>query len=63
MTVKDDGPYEAEDDGGPSVDDVRDVYVHQFDLSETDTRHHQPSVIGQDGQDRDEFRFLSEGGV
>lgn len=34
MTVEDDGPYESEDDGRPSVHDVRDVYVHQFDLVE-----------------------------
>lgn len=32
MTVEDDGPYESEDDGWPSLCDIRDVYVHQFDL-------------------------------
>lgn len=37
MTVEDDGPYESEDDGGPSFDDIWDVYVHQFDLHRPDT--------------------------
>lgn len=32
MTVENDGPYKAEDDGGASIYDVWDVYVHQFDL-------------------------------
>lgn len=32
MTVEDDGPYESQDDGRSSVYDVRDVYVHQFNL-------------------------------
>ena len=32
VTVEDDGPYEAQDDGGASVDDVWDVDVHQFNL-------------------------------
>lgn len=36
MTVEDDGPYESEDDGGPSIYDIGDVYIHQFDL-------HQPT--------------------
>lgn len=34
MTVEDDGPYESEDDGWPSLCDIWDVYVHQFDLVE-----------------------------
>lgn len=34
MTVEDDCPYEAEDDGGSSIYDIWDVYVHQFDLDE-----------------------------
>ncbi|TNN48870.1 mitochondrial proteolipid [Liparis tanakae] len=33
MTAQDDGPYESEDDGGSSIDDICDVYVHQFDLT------------------------------
>jgi len=33
MTVQDDGPYESEDDGGSSIDDICDAYVHQFDLT------------------------------
>lgn len=32
MTVEDDGPYESKDDGRTSIYDVRDVYVHQFNL-------------------------------
>lgn len=31
MTVEDDGPYKAEDNGGPSIYDIWDVYIHQFD--------------------------------
>lgn len=32
MTVENDGPHEAKNDGGPSIYDIWDVYVHQFDL-------------------------------
>lgn len=32
VAVEDDGPHESEDDGRPSVYDVRDVYVDQFNL-------------------------------
>lgn len=37
MTVEDDGPYESENDGGPSIYDIWDVYIHHFDL-------HQPTT-------------------
>lgn len=30
MTMENDGPYEAEDDGRPPIYDIWDVYVHQF---------------------------------
>lgn len=32
MILKDDRPYEAQDDGRLSIDDVRNVDVDQFDL-------------------------------
>lgn len=32
MILEDDGPYEAQDDGGFTIHDVRNVYVDQFDL-------------------------------
>lgn len=38
MTVEDDGPYESKNDGRPSVYDVRDVYVHQFNLVKHNTK-------------------------
>lgn len=32
MTVQDDGPYQAQNDGRFPLYDVWDVYVHQLDL-------------------------------
>lgn len=32
MEVHDDGPDQPQDDGGFAVHDVRNIYVHQFDL-------------------------------
>lgn len=39
VTVENDGPYKAQDDGGSSVYDIWDVYVHQFDLHQPTTRN------------------------
>lgn len=39
MTAENDGPHKAENDWGPSINDIWDVYVHQFDL------HQQQQVL------------------
>lgn len=50
MTVEDDGPYKAENDGRPSIYDIWDVYVHQFDL-------HQPTVTKVNNKTHRRFKY------
>lgn len=39
MILQNDGPYEAQDDGRFTIDNVRNVYVDQFDLQRKHTRY------------------------
>lgn len=45
MILQNDRPYEAQDDGRFTIDNVRNVYVDQFDLQRKRTRYQEKQIF------------------
>lgn len=61
MVLQNDCPYEAKDDGRFAINDVRNVYVDEFDLGRTETLLEETSTEAE-ALCRASYRFLLEKG-